>query len=565
MSGGAGTDTLDLRVLYSVLADYQRGNFTVRMPDDRTGLAGKICDALNTTIERNERLVKELERLSTVVGKAGNVKQRAQLPSAEGAWSTAVESVNTLVSDLVQPTTEVARVIGAVAKGDLTQTMSLEIDDRPLTGEFLRTAKVVNTMVAQLGTFSSEVTRVAREVGTEGKLGGQAVVKGVAGTWKDLTDNVNLMAANLTSQVRNIAEVTTAVAKGDLSKKVTVDVKGEILELKNTVNTMVDQLSSFAAEVTRVAKEVGTEGQLGGQADVRGVAGTWKDLTDNVNELASNLTVQLRDVSKVATAIASGDLNQKITVQAQGEILQVKNVLNTMVDQLGSFASEVTRVAKEVGTEGKLGGQADVRGVAGTWKDLTDNVNAMAGNLTSQVRNIAEVTTAVAKGDLSKKVTVDVKGEILELKNTVNTMVDQLQLVRIGSDARREGSRHRRAAGRPGRRARRRRHVEGPHRQRQRARRQPDGAAARRVEGRDRDRQRRPQSEDHRAGARRNSADQERHQHDGGPAERVRVGSDARREGSRHRRQAGRPGGSAAASPARGKTSPTTSTRWPAT
>ena len=242
MSGGAGTDTLDLRVLYSVLADYQRGNFTVRMPDDRTGLAGKICDALNTTIERNERLVKELERLSTVVGKAGNVKQRAQLPSAEGAWSTAVESVNTLVSDLVQPTTEVARVIGAVAKGDLTQTMSLEIDDRPLTGEFLRTAKVVNTMVAQLGTFSSEVTRVAREVGTEGKLGGQAVVKGVAGTWKDLTDNVNLMAANLTSQVRNIAEVTTAVAKGDLSKKVTVDVKGEILELKNTVNTMVDQL-----------------------------------------------------------------------------------------------------------------------------------------------------------------------------------------------------------------------------------------------------------------------------------------------------------------------------------
>ncbi len=441
---GAGTETLDLRVLYGVLADYQRGNFTVRLPDDRTGLAGKICDSLNLAIERNERLVKELERLSTVVGKAGNVKQRAQLPSAEGAWSTAVESVNTLVSDLVQPTTEVARVIGAVAKGDLTQTMSLEIDDRPLTGEFLRTAKVVNTMVAQLGTFSSEVTRVAREVGTEGKLGGQAVVKGVAGTWKDLTDNVNLMAANLTSQVRNIAEVTTAVAKGDLSKKVTVDVKGEILELKNTVNTMVDQLSSFAAEVTRVAKEVGTEGQLGGQADVRGVAGTWKDLTDNVNELAGNLTVQLRDVSKVATAIASGDLNQKITVQAQGEILQIKNVINTMVDQLGSFASEVTRVAKEVGTDGKLGGQADVPGVAGTWKDLTDNVNAMAGNLTSQVRNIADVTTAVARGDLSKKITVDAKGEILELKNTVNTMVDQLssfasEVTRVAKEVGTEG------------------------------------------------------------------------------------------------------------------------------
>ena len=611
-----------------MLADYQRGNFTVRMPDDRTGLAGKICDALNTTIERNERLVKELERLSTVVGKAGNVKQRAQLPQAEGAWSTAVESVNTLVSDLVQPTTEVARVIGAVAKGDLTQTMSLEIDDRPLTGEFLRTAKVVNTMVAQLGTFSSEVTRVAREVGTEGKLGGQAVVKGVAGTWKDLTDNVNCMAANLTSQVRNIAEVTTAVAKGDLSKKITVDVKGEILEreehrqhdggsaqlvrrgsdargegsrhrrqarrpggrarrrrhvegphrqrqragvepdhaaarrvegrdgdrrrrlepedhgagagrnsagqerlntmvdqlgsfasevtrvakevgtegklggqadvrgvagtwkdltdnvnamagnltsqvrniaevttavakgdlskkitvdvkgeileLKNTVNTMVDQLSSFASEVTRVAKEVGTEGQLGGQADVRGVAGTWKDLTDNVNELAVNLTVQLRDVSKVATAIASGDLNQKITVQARGEILQIKNVINTMVDQLSAFASEVTRVAKEVGTEGKLGGQAEVGGVAGTWEDLTDNVNAMASNLTNQVRNIADVTTAVARGDLSKKITVDARGEILELKNTVNTMVDQLssfasEVTRVAKEVGTEG------------------------------------------------------------------------------------------------------------------------------
>jgi HAMP domain-containing protein/CheY-like chemotaxis protein len=443
LSGG-GTDVLYQKILFSVLADYQRGNFTARMPNDRTGLAGKICDTLNTAIERNERLVKELERLSNVVGKAGNVKQRAQLPAAEGAWATAVESVNTLVSDLVQPTTEVARVIGAVAKGDLTQTMSLEIDDRPLTGEFLRTAKVVNTMVAQLGTFSSEVTRVAREVGTEGKLGGQAVVKGVAGTWKDLTDNVNLMAANLTSQVRNIAEVTTAVAKGDLSKKVTVDVKGEILELKNTVNTMVDQLSSFASEVTRVAKEVGTEGQLGGQADVRGVAGTWKDLTDNVNELAGNLTVQLRDVSKVATAIASGDLNQKITVQAQGEILQIKNVINTMVDQLSSFASEVTRVAKEVGTDGKLGGQADVRGVAGTWKDLTDNVNAMAGNLTSQVRNIADVTTAVARGDLSKKITVDAKGEILELKNTVNTMVDQLssfaaEVTRVAKEVGTEG------------------------------------------------------------------------------------------------------------------------------
>jgi len=442
--GAAGTDTLDQKRLLSVLSHYERGDFAVRMPEDRTGLAGKICDALNATIERNERLVKELERLSTVVGKAGNVKQRAQMPYAEGSWSTAIESVNALVSDLVQPTTEVARVIGAVAKGDLTQSMSLEIDDRPLTGEFLRTAKVVNTMVAQLGTFSSEVTRVAREVGSEGKLGGQAVVKGVAGTWKDLTDNVNLMAANLTSQVRNIAEVTTAVAKGDLSKKVTVDVKGEILELKNTVNTMVDQLSSFASEVTRVAKEVGTEGQLGGQADVRGVAGTWKDLTDNVNAMAGNLTVQLRDMSKVSSAIASGDLSRKITVDARGEILQIKDVINTMVDQLSSFASEVTRVAKEVGTEGKLGGQAEVGGVAGTWKDLTDNVNAMASNLTNQVRNIADVTTAVARGDLSKKITVDARGEILELKSTVNTMVDQLssfasEVTRVAKEVGTEG------------------------------------------------------------------------------------------------------------------------------
>ena len=295
-----------------------------------------------------------------------------------------------------------------------------------MKGEFLRTVKIVNSMVDQLSSFASEVTRVAREVGTEGKLGGEAKVKGVAGTWKDLTDSVNSMASNLTSQVRNIAEVTTAVANGDLSKKITVDVKGEILELKNTINTMVDQLNSFASEVTRVAREVGTEGKLGGQADVRGVAGTWKDLTDNVNSMASNLTGQVRNIAEVTTAVANGDLSKKITVDVKGEILELKNTINTMVDQLNSFASEVTRVAREVGTEGKLGGQAQVIGVAGTWKDLTDNVNFMAGNLTGQVRNIAEVTTAVANGDLSKKITVDVKGEILELKDTINTMVDQL-------------------------------------------------------------------------------------------------------------------------------------------
>jgi HAMP domain-containing protein len=337
-----------------------------------------------------------------------------------------VESVNSLIGDLVQPSTEVARVIGAVAKGDLSQNMSLEVDGRPLRGEFLHTARVVNTMVQQLNSFASEVTRVAREVGTEGKLGGQAVVPAVAGTWRDLTESVNSMASNLTNQVRNIAGVTTAVAKGDLTTRITVDARGEILQLKNTINTMVDQLSSFAAEVTRVAREVGTEGRLGGQADVRGVAGTWKDLTDSVNSMASNLTNQVRNIAEVTTAVAKGDLSTRITVDARGEILQLKNTINTMVDQLSSFAAEVTRVAREVGTEGKLGGQADVPGVGGTWKDLTDSVNSMAGNLTAQVRNIAEVTTAVAKGDLSRKITVQVRGEILELKNTINTMVDQL-------------------------------------------------------------------------------------------------------------------------------------------
>ena len=293
-------------------------------------------------------------------------------------------------------------------------------------GEILELKNTINTMVDQLNSFSSEVTRVAREVGTEGKLGGQAEVKGVGGTWKDLTDSVNQMASNLTGQVRNIAEVTTAVARGDLSRKITVDVKGEILELKNTINTMVDQLNSFSAEVTRVAREVGIRRKTGRTGTVKGVGGVWKDLTDSVNQMAGNLTAQVRNIAEVTTAVAKGDLSRKITVDVKGEILELKNTINTMVDQLNSFASEVTRVALEVGTEGKLGGQAKVQGVGGTWKDLTDSVNQMASNLTAQVRNIAEVTTAVAKGDLSKKITVDVEGEILELKNTINTMVDQL-------------------------------------------------------------------------------------------------------------------------------------------
>ncbi|MUL37316.1 HAMP domain-containing protein [Gloeocapsopsis dulcis] len=420
------TDELDLKQLLTTLTEIKKGNFAARMPIDQTGIAGKIADTLNDIIDMNERLAAELERISTVVGKEGKTYERASLGSVRGSWQDCVGSVNTLVTDLVQPMAETTRVIRAVANGDLSQMIATEIEGRPLQGEFLQTTQIVNTMVSQLNSFSSEVTRVARDVGTEGKLGVQADVKGVAGTWKDLTDSVNLMAGNLTAQVRNIAEVTTAVANGNLSKKITVDVKGEILELKNTINTMVDQLNSFASEVTRVAREVGTEGKLGVQAEVKGVAGTWKDLTDNVNLMAGNLTGQVRNIAEVATAIASGDLSKKITVDVKGEILELKNTINIMVDQLNSFASEVTRVAREVGAEGKLGGQAEVRGVAGTWKDLTDSVNFMAGSLTAQVRNIAEVTTAVANGDLSKKITVDVKGEILELKNTINTMVDQL-------------------------------------------------------------------------------------------------------------------------------------------
>ncbi len=396
------------------------------MPVDESGLDGKIADTLNEILALNQRMVSEFDRISRSVGKDGKIAQRASVGSATGAWADCIDSVNSLIGDLVQPSTEVARVIGAVAKGDLSQTMSLEVDGRPLRGEFLHTARVVNTMVEQLNSFASEATRVAREVGTEGKLGGQAVVTGVAGTWKDLTESVNSMASNLTNQVRNIAGVTTAVAKGDLTTKITVDARGEILELKNTINTMVDQLSSFAAEVTRVAREVGTEGKLGGQAEVKGVAGVWKDLTDSVNGMAGNLTNQVRNIAEVTTAVAKGDLSTRITVDARGEILQLKNTINTMVDQLSSFAAEVTRVAREVGTEGLLGGEADVPGVGGTWKDLTDSVNSMAGNLTAQVRNIAEVTTAVARGDLSRKITVSVRGEILELKNTINTMVDQL-------------------------------------------------------------------------------------------------------------------------------------------
>ena len=426
-SHAAEAPAADLSMILSALHSVRDGDFAVRLPGSWTGLPGKIADAFNDIVSANQQMAHELKRIGQAVGKEGRTRERARVHESRGAWGEMETSINTLVEDLLRPTAEVTHAIAAVAQGNLTQTVRLEVDGRPLEGEFLRSAKLVNTMIEQLGIFTAEVTRVAREVGTDGKLGGQAQVPGVAGTWKDLTDSVNSMASNLTGQVRNIAEVATAVASGDLSRKITVDVRGEILQLKEAINTMVDQLRSFASEVTRVAREVGTEGKLGGQAIVPGVAGTWKDLTDSVNAMAGNLTAQVRNIAEVTTAVARGDLSRKITVDVKGEILELKDTINTMVDQLNAFAGEVTRVAREVGTDGKLGGQAQVPGVAGTWKDLTDNVNFMANNLTGQVRNIAEVATAVARGDLSRKITVDVKGEILELKDTMNTMVDQLR------------------------------------------------------------------------------------------------------------------------------------------
>src|SRR6478752_6743127 len=356
-ANGGSTVPFDLNNLLYALQAMKVGDFSVRMAGDQLGIEGKIADAFNEIVAANERMAKQLERVGQVVGREGNTRQRLRLGLSGGAWGEMEASVNTLIDDLLWPTREVTRVIGAVAQGDLLQTVRLDVEGRPLKGEFLQSANIVNTMIRQLGVFTSEVTRVAREVGTEGKLGGQAIVPGVAGTWKDLTDSVNAMCGNLTAQVRNIAQVTTAVARGDLSRKITVDVSGEILELKNTINTMVDQLNSFASEVTRVAREVGTEGKLGGQAQVPGVAGVWKDLTDSVNSMAGNLTDQVRNIAEVTTAVANGDLSKKITVDVKGEILQLKNTINAMVDQLNSFASEVTRVAREVGTEGQLGGQ----------------------------------------------------------------------------------------------------------------------------------------------------------------------------------------------------------------
>src|SRR6202008_1987840 len=397
---------------------------TVQLDVDGRPLEGEFLRSarlVNTMIDQLSVFTSEVTRVAREVGTEGKLGGQAQVKGVSGVWKDLTESVNQMAGNLTAQVRNIAEVTIAVANGDLSKKITVDV-----RGEILQLKEAINTMVDQLRSFASEVRRVAREVGTDGKLGGQAIVPGVAGTWKDLTDSVNAMCGNLTDQVRNIANVTTAVARGDLSRKITVNVSGEILELKDTINTMVDQLNSFASEVTRVAREVGTEGKLGGQAQVPGVAGTWKDLTDNVNFMASNLTAQVRSIAEVATAIADGDLSKKITVDVRGEILQLKETLNTMVEQLRSFAAEVTRVAREVGTDGRLGGQAVVPGVGGTWKDLTDNVNLLAANLTTQVRNIAEVTTAAARGDLSRKITVDVKGEILELKNTINTMVDQL-------------------------------------------------------------------------------------------------------------------------------------------
>ncbi len=442
---GAVPHTEDLALILASLQTMQDGDFSVRLPVAWVGLKGKIADTFNNIVAANQRMASELKRVGQAVGKEGRTRERTRFQQSRGSWGEMEGSVNTLVEDLLRPTTEMTRAIAAVAQGNLTQTVRLDVGGRPLEGEFLRSANIVNTMIQQLSIFTAEVTRVAREVGTDGKLGGQAQVPGVAGTWKDLTVSVNSMASNLTGQVRNIAEVATAVASGDLSRKITVDVRGEILQLKEAINTMVDQLRSFASEVTRVAREVGTDGKLGGQAVVPGVAGTWKDLTDSVNAMAGNLTAQVRNIAEVTTAVARGDLSRKITVDVKGEILELKDTINTMVDQLNGFAGEVTRVAREVGTEGKLGGQAQVPGVGGTWKDLTDNVNFMASNLTGQVRNIAEVATAIAKGDLSRKITVDVRGEILQLKETLNTMVDQLnrfagEVTRVAREVGTEGN-----------------------------------------------------------------------------------------------------------------------------
>ena len=410
-----------MQQLLTGLTAVRGGDFSTRLPEGGDPMMNDIAAVFNAMNEQLAVFTSEVTRVAREVGTEGQLGGQAEVPAVTGTWKDLTDSVNAMANNLTSQVRNIAQVTTAVAKGDLSQKIT--VDAR---GEILELKSTVNTMVDQLSAFAGEVTRMAREVGTEGRLGGQAQVPGVGGTWRDLTDSVNFMAGNLTAQVRSIAQVATAVAKGDLSQKITVDARGEILELKDTINTMVDTLSAFAGEVTRVAREVGTEGRLGGQADVQGVSGTWKDLTDNVNFMANNLTAQVRSIAQVTTAVARGDLSQKIRVDARGEILELKETINTMVDRLSSFAGEVTRVARDVGTQGKLGGQAIVQGVSGTWEDLTDNVNVMASNLTAQVRSIAQVATAVARGDLSQKISVEAKGEVAALAGTINGMVDTL-------------------------------------------------------------------------------------------------------------------------------------------
>ena len=545
----AGNLTGQVRNIAEVSTAIASGDLSRKITVDVRGEILQLKETINTMVDQLRSFASEVTRVAREVGTEGKLGGQAVVPGVAGTWKDLTDSVNSMAGNLTGQVRNIAEVATAIANGDLSRKITVDVK-----GEILQLKESINTMVDQLNAFAAEVTRVAREVGTEGKLGGQAEVKGVSGVWKDLTDNVNSMASNLTDQVRNIAEVATAIARGDLSRKITVDVRGEILQLKETINTMVDQLNAFAAEVTRVAREVGSEGRLGGQADVKDVSGVWKDLTDKVNSMASNLTGQVRNIAEVATAIARGDLSRKITVDVRGEILQLKETINTMVDQLNSFAAEVTRVAREVGTEGKLGGQAIVPGVAGTWKDLTDNVNSMARNLTGQVRNIAEVATAIARGDLSRKITVDVKGEILQLKETINTMVDQLngfaaEVTRVAREVGTEGKLGGQARG-----ARRRRHLEGPDRQRQRDGQQPHQPGARHRQGGDRGRQRRPAPapdggvQGRGRGARRHHQQHDRHARD------LRRPGDQRGARGRRRRPPRRPGARARARPAPGRT-----------
>jgi HAMP domain-containing protein len=417
----AGNLTDQVRNIAKVTTAVANGDLSQKISVEARGEILELKNTINTMVDQLRAFASEVTRVAKEVGTEGKLGGQAEVPGVAGTWKNLTDNVNSMANNLTAQVRNIAEVTTAVANGDLSKKITVDVK-----GEILELKNTINTMVDQLNSFASEVTRVAKEVGTEGKLGGQAEVRGVSGTWKDLTDNVNSMARNLTTQVRGIVKVVTAVANGDLKQKLVVDAKGEVAALADTINNMTDTLGTFAAQVSTVAREVGVEGKLGGQARVPGVAGTWKDLTDNVNFMASNLTTQVRGIVKVVTAVANGDLSQKLQVPSQGEIAALGATLNNMTDTLNVFAQQVTSVARTVGVEGKLGAQAQVPGAAGTWKDLTDNVNLMANNLTAQVRNIAEVTTSVAKGDLSKKITVDVKGEVLELKDTINTMVDQL-------------------------------------------------------------------------------------------------------------------------------------------